>query len=200
MAACPSDSPKECKGNGTAVAFAGGNHNLVEYNITHRVGDFINIANDSIIVRNNFMYDFQNSYWTDGPGDALHADMFQPCGATAVPIKYQIYESNFMGNNIEANSHILQMRTNNSDDHHIIFRGNVGFNHGSYAMQCGGVDNVYYYNNTIHEINTVNPGNSGIGYNSEGSDNALNNQTSTIFSPNLAMVRNRPLSSKKVVH
>ncbi|MFH1051706.1 MAG: Ig-like domain-containing protein [bacterium] len=183
LAACPSGSPGECKGNGWAVGFAGGNHNLIEYNIAHRVGDFINIANDSIIVRNNFLYDFRNSYWTDGPGDALHADMFQPCGASLFPSKYQIYESNFMGDNIETNSHILQMRTNNSDDHHIIFRGNVGYNHGSYAMQCGGVDNVYYYNNTIHEINTVNPGNSGIGYNSEGEDNALNNQNfNNIFS------------------
>lgn len=175
MAACPSDVPGQCTGNGWAVGITGGNHNLIEYNVAHRVGDFINVANHHNIIRNNYLFDFKNSYWPDGPGDGLHCDMFQPCGAAAFPSQFQVYESNFMGDNIESNSHILQMRTANSDDHNIIFRGNVAYNFGSYAMQCGGVDNVYYYNNTIHDINNISPGNPGIGYNAEGADYALNN-------------------------
>ena len=68
--------------------------------------------------------------------------MFQPAGNPQLPTQYHVYESNVMGDNIEYHSHILQMRNGNSDDHHLIFRGNVGYNHGSYAMQCGGYSKI----------------------------------------------------------
>jgi hypothetical protein len=60
-----------------------------------------------------------------------------------------------MGDNIEYNSHILQMRTEYPADHHILFRGNIGYNHGAYAMQSSGVDNVYFYSNTLHDLNNL---------------------------------------------
>ncbi|MBN2494947.1 MAG: Ig-like domain-containing protein [Deltaproteobacteria bacterium] len=176
MAACP-DVAGACEGNGWAVQMAGGHHLLVEYNHAQRVGDFVNVHATQAVVRNNYLHDFQNAYWPDGGGDALHADMFQPAGSSALPSQYQVYESNFMGDNIELNSHILQMRTQDgSPDHHILFRGNVGYRHGSYAMQCGGVDNVYYYHNTIHAINArAGWAAPAARYNSEGADDSLDN-------------------------
>jgi hypothetical protein len=176
MAGCP-EVPGSCEGNGWAVQMAGGDHMLVEYNHAHRVGDFVNVHATQAVVRNNHLHDFQNAYWPEGGGDALHADMFQPAGSGDFPSQYQVYESNFLGDNIELNSHILQMRTQDSSpDHHIIFRGNVGFNHGSYGMQCGGVDNVYWYNNTIHDINNLAGWAAPAArYNSEGSDDSLDN-------------------------
>jgi len=154
LAACPAGVSGSCTGNGWAVQMHQGDHNLIEYNHAHRVGDFINVHTTETIVRNNYLHDFANGHWADGPGDALHADMFQPTGSDGAPSNYQVYEANFMGDNVESNSHVLQMRSTYPDDHHIIFRGNVAYNHGSYAMQCGGIDNVYYFNNTIHHINT----------------------------------------------
>jgi len=176
MAACPDGVSGECKGNGWAVQANGEGYTVIEYNEAHRCGDFCNVHETNTVVRNNYFHDFKNEYWPDGPGDNLHCDMFQPCGSSGSPSQYQVYESNFMGDNVEANSHILQMRrTQGDDDHHIIFRGNVGYNHGSYAMQCGGIDYVYYYNNTIHDINNVNGSNSATGYNAEGTNYATNN-------------------------
>ncbi len=176
MAGCPDGVSGECKGNGWAVQANGAGYSLIEYNEAQRCGDFCNVHETNTIVRNNYLYDFKNEYWPNGPGDALHCDMFQPCGSSDSPSQYQVYESNFMGDNAEANSHILQMRrTQGDDDHHILFRGNVGYNHGSYAMQCGGIDYVYFYNNTIHKINTVNGSNSATGYNAEGTNYAMNN-------------------------
>jgi hypothetical protein len=173
MAGCPSGVAGACEGNGWAVQMVGGSHNLIEYNETHRVGDFINVHTPYSIIRNNYMHDFRNDYWPDGSG-SLHCDMFQPYAES----QYQVYESNFMGDNIEYHSHILQMRieTTNDEMHYILFRGNVGYNHGSYAMQSGGVDNVYYYNNTIHNINTqATWAAPATYYNAEGVDNSLNN-------------------------
>jgi len=44
-------------------------------------------------------------------------------------------------------------------------------------MQCGGVDNVYWYNNTIHDINNLQGWAApAAGYNSEGTDDSLDNQ------------------------
>lgn len=144
-----------CNGNGYGAQVTDFSNILFEYNHLHRVADFANFHGDHVIVRNNYMHDFANEYWPEGPGDGLHCDMFQPTGVDFAPSKYQVYESNFMGDNVERNSHILQMRSPAGlDDHHILFRGNVGYNHGSYAMQCAGVDNVYYYSNTIDEMLT----------------------------------------------
>ncbi|MFP4401233.1 MAG: DUF4215 domain-containing protein [Candidatus Woesearchaeota archaeon] len=171
--ACPNVSGS-CVGNGAAVAIGAGSNILVEYNHVERAGDFVNILATYSIIRNNYMHDFNNDYWSEGPGDSLHADMFQPVGNTERPADHQIYESNFMGDNVESNSHILQMRDSYDVAPYKIFRGNVGYNHGSYAMQCAGVDNVYVYGNTIHDINNLNPDSGAWGYNDEGTNPAEN--------------------------
>jgi len=175
-----------CSGNGWGIQAVDCSNMLFEYNHLHRVADYANFHGDHIIARNNYMHDFQNSYWPQGSGDGLHADMFQPAGSPQDNSEYQVYESNHMGDNIESNSHILQMRSESGlNDHHIFFRGNVGYNHGSYAMQCAGVDNVYYYGNTIDQINTESSwGASACRYNTEGGNNpSLNNHNfNNIFS------------------
>ena len=157
--ACPLGVSGQCIGNGTGMGLGGGNHHLVEYNQVHRPADFINVGWNSItgtpgthaIVRNNYMHDFRDSYWADATPGSVHADMFQPVGGPGV-LQNQIYEANFMGDNIEINSHILQMRADNPQTRDIIFRGNVGYNFGSYVMQSGGIDNVYFYNNAFHQM------------------------------------------------
>ena len=182
MAACPEGVAGACTNNGWAVQMTGGGYNLVEYNVAHRVGDFVNIHGHHIIVRNNFMFDFRDSYWPNRTGE-LHADMFQPTGTSIAPTQYQVYESNVLGDNHELNSHILQMRTYYAGDHDITFRGNVGYTHGSYAMQAGGVDYVRFYNNTFHNLNTMNPSGFAVRYNAEGGDYSTNNTNfNNIFS------------------
>jgi hypothetical protein len=176
MTGCPSGVSGQCIGSMAIAITSSIGHHLIEYNQIHRAGDFIDIEAPYSIIRNNYLHDYRNSYFPDGVGDGNHVDMFQPMGASYDHYsRYHVYESNFMGDNIERNSHILQMRTDDSSEHHVIFRGNVGYNHGSYAMQCGGADNVYFYNNTLYRMNY--PG--GIGnatsYNAESGEYALNN-------------------------
>jgi chitodextrinase len=208
MIGCPSGVPGECKG-GHAVSIigvqGGVGHHLLEYNKIHRPGgDFINVVAPYAIVRNNYLHDFRYSYFSDSAGTA-HVDMFQPSGFTQEHYaRRHVYESNFMGDNIEHHSHILQMRDSLGYDQNIIFRGNIGYNHGSYAMQCGGVDNVYFYNNTIHQVNADNITESATGYNAEGSNYSLNNHNfNNIYSdvggkPIVVMSGNSCASSKNL--
>ena len=50
-------------------------------------------------------------------------DMFQPTGSADAPSTHQIYQANFMGDSIELNSHVRQMRSTCEADHHIVYRG-----------------------------------------------------------------------------
>ncbi|HPQ44607.1 MAG TPA: hypothetical protein PKZ42_10310 [Syntrophales bacterium] len=173
LISCPTGGP--CTGNGWAIQFAGGHHNVVEYNEAHRVGDFMNLHGHHDIVRNNYLYDFSDNYFSV----SLHADMFQPTGLSIAPSQYHVYEANFMGDNVEQNSHVLQMRggiVTDSDDHDILFRFNVAYNHGSYGLQAGGVDNVRYINNTLVDLNTWKTnGLTILRFNPEGGDPSINN-------------------------
>jgi hypothetical protein len=82
-----------------------------------------------------------------------------------------------MGDNIELNSHVLQMRdTIVAGDHEIIFRGNVSYNVGAYALQSGGIDYVRHYNNTFYQMLTQHSsGLANMYYNAEGGDPSINN-------------------------
>lgn len=186
LAGCPQGVAGACSGNGWAVQMHTGDHNLIEYNHAQRVGDFVNIHTTESIVRNNYLHDFRNSYWPDGGGDGLHCDMFQPTGSADAPSTFQIYESNFMGDNIELNSHVLQMRSTYEADHDIVYRGNVAYNHGSYGMQCGGIDRVYYFNNTSYQLNQLAGWNAPVcGYNEESGNYSLDNQNlNNLFADN----------------
>jgi hypothetical protein len=174
MASCISEGVN-CFGNGWALHIAGGGYALFEYNHAHRVGDFMEVYADHVIVRNNYLRDFVDSYWlTSG----VHADVIQSCGAGSFPTLYNVYENNFAGDNGEDNSHWLQMRSTIGvgREYEILFRGNVGYNHGSYALQAGAVDYVRLYNNSYYRMITNHS--SGIAnfvFNAEGGDPSINN-------------------------
>jgi hypothetical protein len=53
---------------------------------------------------------------------------------------------------VEINSHYLQIRQNDAHGTNLLFRGNVGYNFGSYALQCSGPDRVRLYHNTYYDI------------------------------------------------
>lgn len=167
-----------CGGNGWAIQASSTanetHHWLVEYNIAHRLGDFINLPGGYNIVRNNNLYDYQDAYFTGGGG---HVDFFQPCGGACGDMINNIYESNFMGDNIELNSHVLQMRETSGDGAgKIIFRGNVSYNVGSYALQAGSIDYVRHYNNTFYRMCTRTEGTGTVFiYNPESGDDSIGN-------------------------
>jgi len=198
---CPLGVVGECTGNGAGVSIGntGSSHNLIEYNQIHRPGDYINVNSAYTIARNNYMHDHFSEYFADAYVDppvtcttdedctypaqcdffnhlcglTPHPDMFQPIGDSSgngIITEYQIYESNFMGNSLSGHSHILQIRTGDAD-HNLIFRGNVGYNIGS-GSQAAGIDNVYYYQNTIHNTSVWYPDRGTVQrYNNEAGNN-----------------------------
>jgi predicted heme/steroid binding protein len=165
-----------CDGNGWAAQPDWlTDHWLVEYNNIHRLGDFVNLYGNHQIVRNNYMYDYHDSYFSAGGG---HVDFFQPGSDGADTHTYNhIYESNLLGDNVELNSHVLQMRdTINAGDNEIIFRGNVAYNLGAYALQAGGIDYVRHYNNVFYNMMTQSSsGLSNFRYNVEGGNPSIGN-------------------------
>jgi hypothetical protein len=141
-----------CAGNGWGVQSGySTNHWLVEYNNMHKVGDFIDVYGNHQIVRNNYLHDYSDSYFTTAGN---HVDFFQP-GSDSVNThtNNHIYESNVLSDNLEGDSHVLQMRnTVNAGDKEIIFRGNVAYNVGSYALQAASIDYVRLYNNAFYKM------------------------------------------------
>lgn len=123
---------------------------LIEYNTVNRAGDFMDVDSWNTIIRNNWIHNYADAYWTSGAG---HADIFQPFS-----ISNQVYEANICGDNIEANSHYLQIRQNDTYGTNLIFRGNVGYNHGSYVAQLSGADRLRLYNNTFYDFCNVSAG------------------------------------------
>ncbi len=152
-------------------------HWLVEYNIVARSGDFADLYGNHILVRNNYLHDYSDAYWTNSP-DSYHSDMFQP-GSDGVNAGThdQVYERNFTGDSIELNSHFgIWQDTTASGDINILIRGNVAFNFGSGGIGVISTDNVSAYNNTFFEISQKagSAGSAGSWYKrSTSSDNAL---------------------------
>ena len=151
-------------GNGHAVSLGVPSHHwLVEYNRIQRAGDFFTMDSANVIVRNNWIHDYSDAYFSSGGG---HVDTFQP-----FRLRNHLYEANVCGDNVEAHSHLLQIRDPGTN---VIFRGNVAYNYGSYALQAGAVDHVVIYNNTFYDLGNVSAG-APFGYNAEGSDPSINN-------------------------
>lgn len=151
-------------GNSMAVQIEETNdHWLFEYNNVERAGDFVDMDGGFHVIRNNWIHDYADAYWTSGAG---HADIFQP-----FIITNQIYEANLCGDNIEANSHLLQIRDPGDG---LIFRGNVGYNFGSYPMQCSAMDGLRHYNNTFYDFCNVSAG-TPFGFDDEGADVSTDN-------------------------
>jgi hypothetical protein len=148
---------RSCIGNGWAIQGSSSSERwLVEYNTFRRMGDFVNLYGRHHIIRNNYMHDFRNSHFPDGRGDTLHADFFQPgSDGPGSQTNHHVYESNLLGDNIELHSHILQMRNNTTpnNQYEILFRGNVAYNLGSYALMARGVHRLRHYNNVFYRMN-----------------------------------------------
>ncbi len=168
---------------GTTNVVAGGvyagspsdSHWLVEYNTIQRAGDFIDLWSDHCIARNNYLGDYNDSY--DSDGSPTHVDFFQAgSDGTATGTQYHIYESNYMYDNVAGNSHVNQHRnTVANGDTHILIRGNVAHNVGSYALQCGAIPYVAVYDNTYVGVSTLATRTaSAINWNAEGGNPSLN--------------------------
>ncbi len=134
------------------------NHNLlIEYNVVQRVSDvFIQIAGTNNIARNNYCWDFRNSYW--GGDDSVHSDIFQE-GSDGVNVGSinHLYERNFTGDCIETNSHFgiwidSKGDTNTWGDFNQLLRGNVGYNFGSGGIGVMASKKVATYNNTFYDM------------------------------------------------
>jgi hypothetical protein len=127
-------------------------HWLIEYNHISRSGDFINLYGTDHIVRNNYLHDYRDSYCPVSHSHT-HSDMFQPGSDGQVAgSKQHVYERNFMGDSIEANSHVALFQDNqNAGDTNMLMRGNVAFSIGDGFMGGFGTDGIRLYNNTIHD-------------------------------------------------
>jgi len=161
-----------------------GHYNLIEYNTLQQCADFINMYGSYNIIRNNYFVSFSDAEFPDGNPGSIHADIFQPVGIASFPSIRHIYESNFAKDNVDENSHYLQMRVNGDPTtQEILFRGNVGSNFGSYALQAGGVDYVRYYNNTLVDMNAPPyPENFAFRFNTDGGEySQYNHMFNNIF-------------------
>lgn len=156
-------------------------HWLIEYNIIQRSGDFIIAYGTNMVVRNNWLWDFANSYWPGSYGDTMHADIFQP-GSDGVQVgtRHQIYERNFCGDDVEASSHgCLFQDSNDYGDTNLMVRGNVFYNFGSGGLGAVRVDKVPAYNNTFYSMNNVTGGGGAAMFIAYGTGGSLNDMFSS---------------------
>jgi hypothetical protein len=145
-----------CEGQ-NAIALIGG-YNLIEYNNISKSQDFVDTNGGHNIMRNNYLYDALDSYFPDCIPDAAHIDSFQPFGIPGYDSDHNIFESNWASDNLEANSHWLQIRdATRSGEKEFIVRGNVAFRFGSYIAQIGGIDYVRIYSNTFSDFFAIYP-------------------------------------------
>lgn len=145
-----------CQGHNAIVL--NGAHNLIEYNNISRVQDFIDTDGGHNIHRNNLLYDARDSYWPDCTPDAAHMDSFQPFGIQGYDPDHNIFESNWASDNLEANSHFMQIRDETeSGEKEFIVRGNVAFRFGSGIGQAGAIDYLRMYSNTFSDFSHIYP-------------------------------------------
>lgn len=158
---------------GIGSAYITPHHWLVEYNTISKAPDFVNVFGTNVIVRNNYLHDFQNAYWNTTDA-AWHSDMFQTgSDGAVVGTRHQVYERNFTGDSTEAHSHFaLWQDTVSAGDTNILVRGNVAFNFGSGGVGVIGVDKVSIYNNTFYKLCQISPGAISIFY--KGGSSATN--------------------------
>lgn len=129
----------------------GGGNSVYEYNTVQRAADvFILSAGTNAIVRNNYCWDFQNSYWNGD--DSVHSDIFQDgSDGQQTYSRHHIYENNFTGDCTEINSHFGIWQDTGFGDTNILIRGNVGYNFGSGGVGTFGVDKVQCYQNSFYD-------------------------------------------------
>lgn len=129
-------------------------HNLIEYNIIRRVGDFIYAHGQYAIARNNAIYQYTNAYWNWTPATSFHIDGFQAgSDGIATGSKDQLYEYNWHGENRGTENHAgIWQNTIAADDARIIIRFTV-----NYLVGAGGIADIstpdwFPYNNTFSEV------------------------------------------------
>lgn len=193
---CPTGVVGSCTG-ANAINLLG-NYNLIEYNEIFHTLDFVDTNGGYNIIRNNYLHDYRNTDFPDGSGDAAHVDTWQPFGVVGDLSDRNIFEYNWAADNLEANSHLNQVRDENgSGEKEFIIRGNVGTRFGSYIAQFGGIDYVRLYNNTYADFFHIYPdsqkGWSALAFNPENTDNeSLNN---FVFN-NIFYRTNRPSATR----
>ncbi|MEW6515377.1 MAG: T9SS type A sorting domain-containing protein [candidate division FCPU426 bacterium] len=159
-----------------------GTFNLIEYNDISHTLDFVDTTGGGNIIRNNYLHDFRNSDFPDGSGDSAHVDGWQPYPYAGSYNDRNIFEYNWLADNLEANSHFNQIRDESLlGEKDFIIRGNVGLRHGSYVAQFGAIDYVRLYNNTFADFSLASSPKqwSTVGFTQEpwpsGTDYSLNN-------------------------
>jgi hypothetical protein len=128
-------------------------HWVIEYNAISRSGDFIDVYGTNFVLRNNYMHNFNERYWTNAP-NAQHSDMFQ-CGSDQIVAgtRFHVIERNFCGDSTNLNSHFgIWQDTMQAGDTNITIRGNVGYNFGSTGIGVISAGHVVSYNNTFYKM------------------------------------------------
>ena len=134
-------------------------HWLIEYNTVWRSGDFIDIFGTNNIVRNNYLHDYADAYYTNAP-NSEHADFFQMgSDGEQVGSRNHIYEANFCADNIELNSHFGLVQDSGFKDQgspygdtNIMFRGDVVVNVGSGLLGVKTTPRVVMYNCSAYSV------------------------------------------------
>lgn len=183
----PQGLPGEAKGHNAINLLC--NHTLIEYNDISHVLDFVDTNGGFNIIRNNYFHDFKNSDFPDGWGDRAHVDIWQPFGVPGKPSDHNVFEYNWAQDNLEANSHFVQIRDETrprSGEKEFIIRGNVALRMGSGAGQFGAIDKVHFYNNTLVDLFVSRPEGkenwNAFGFNAEGDNPSVGSYVlNTIF-------------------
>ena len=143
---CPSGVSGQCVG-APAIDISG-SYNLFEYNTIIHSGDYINANGNYNIIRNNYLSLYDDSDFPDRAAGGIHADFWQ-VGTSAVGVTGRgVFESNFVTDSRETNSHVWQFENFNTTHEEYILRGNVAIRLGS-GSAFEGVDKVRIYNNTL---------------------------------------------------
>lgn len=129
-------------------------HNLVEYNVIRRVGDFIYLCGSYEVARNNTMMNYENRHGIDQHVDGFQGGSDGRQGGTS----NTVHEATFIGDLRCDDCHglgIWQDTTSGTNttfgDNNVIIRGTVAFHAGSGAIGVIDTDNVKTYHNTIHD-------------------------------------------------
>jgi len=130
-----------------------GDHNRIEDNDISRVADFVVMFGQRNVMRHNYLHD---SYWRDWPGTAHHIDGLQTwVGANYYPTKTDqlLIEGNFMANVPDQHTHFVMLSDEaNLGSREVLFRRNVGWRLGGYAVLAEQVDRVRIYHNTFVDL------------------------------------------------
>lgn len=130
---------------------------LIEYNVAHRLADWVYMQGNHQVARNNSFTDYEDRSLPT----VQHVDGFQSGSDTVQNgTRIQIYENNWDGNRRNTDSHfgLWQDVPHASNpgvhfgDTSIIIRGNVGYHLGSGAIGVISTLEVKTFNNTWHDV------------------------------------------------